>query len=341
MKLISFAVPCYNSSEYMSKCIEKLALAGEEIEVLIIDDGSKDSTFEIAQNFEKKYPKIVRAIHQENKGHGGAVQTGIENSTGLYFKVIDSDDWAETNDVEKLIQVIKFNLNEKKNVDLYILNYVYERVYKNTSAPVKYKKYLPENKVFSWHEMKRFPVNKVFMMHSLIYKTEIIKNCGLKMPEHTYYVDNYFCYQPLPHCIDLYYLDLDFYHYLLGRPAQSCSDENLYKNYKMQMTVLDKVFGSYSYKEIKTFDKKLSHYMIHACRAMYLLMLIFNSGGKNNIKERKSDYEEIKDLLKKRDKTLYNKSRNCFYNILLRLRPWSIKRKFANLALKLRSKLSL
>ena len=85
MKLLSFAIPCYNSEAYMEKCIDSILPGGEDIEILIIDDGSKDRTAEIADAYEKKYPTICRAIHQENGGHGEAVNAGIRNATGLYF----------------------------------------------------------------------------------------------------------------------------------------------------------------------------------------------------------------------------------------------------------------
>ena len=85
MKVLSITVPCYNSQEYMRKCIESLLSGGDEVEILVVDDGSSDRTLEIAQEYEKNYPGIVRAIHQENKGHGGAVNTGLAHATGLYF----------------------------------------------------------------------------------------------------------------------------------------------------------------------------------------------------------------------------------------------------------------
>ena len=89
MKILSVAVPCYNSQEYMRKCVDSLLKGGEDVEILIVDDGSKDDTLKIARDYEEKYPTIVKAIHQENKGHGGAVNTGLAHATGLYFKVVD------------------------------------------------------------------------------------------------------------------------------------------------------------------------------------------------------------------------------------------------------------
>ena len=95
MKLLTFTIPCYNSEAYMEKCIESILPGGEDVEIIIVNDGSKDRTAEIADAYAAKYPTIVRAIHQENGGHGEAVNTGIRNATGLYFKVVDSDDWID------------------------------------------------------------------------------------------------------------------------------------------------------------------------------------------------------------------------------------------------------
>ena len=95
MKLLSVAIPCYNSAAYMRNCIESLLPGGDEVEILIVDDGStKDNTAEIADEYEKNYPGICRAIHQENGGHGEAVNAGLRNATGVYYKVVDSDDWV-------------------------------------------------------------------------------------------------------------------------------------------------------------------------------------------------------------------------------------------------------
>ena len=104
MKLLSVAIPCYNSENYMRKCVDSLLLGGEDVEIIIVDDGStRDQTAEIADEYQRRYPTIVKAVHQENGGHGAAVNTGIRNATGLYFKVVDSDDWVKR---EAYLQVL-------------------------------------------------------------------------------------------------------------------------------------------------------------------------------------------------------------------------------------------
>ena len=96
MKILSVTVPCYNSEAYMRHAIDSILPAGEDVEILIVDDGSTDGTAGIADEYEKKYPGIVQAIHKENGGHGDAVMCGLSHATGLYFRVLDSDDWFDS-----------------------------------------------------------------------------------------------------------------------------------------------------------------------------------------------------------------------------------------------------
>jgi len=108
MKLLSVAIPCYNSEAYMRNCIESLLPGGDEVEILIVDDGSaKDRTAQIADEYEEKYPGICRAIHQENGGHGAAVNAGLRAATGIYFKVVDSDDWVNEEAYREVLETLR------------------------------------------------------------------------------------------------------------------------------------------------------------------------------------------------------------------------------------------
>ena len=127
MKLLSFAIPCYNSEAYMEKCIESILLGGEEVEILIVNDGSKDRTAEIADAYEAKYPTICRAIHQENGGHGEAVNAGIRNATGRYFKVVDSDDWVDPDAYKAILSKLREYDSDDNYLDVLLSNYVYEK----------------------------------------------------------------------------------------------------------------------------------------------------------------------------------------------------------------------
>ena len=108
MKLLTVAIPCYNSESYMEHCINTLLTGGEEVEIIIVDDGSaKDRTGEIADRYAREYPTICRAIHQENGGHGEAVNTGLKNATGIFFKVVDSDDWVNEEAYEQVLATLR------------------------------------------------------------------------------------------------------------------------------------------------------------------------------------------------------------------------------------------
>ena len=119
MKYISFAIPCYNSEAYMEKAINS---------ILIVNDGSKDGTQEIAERYEAQYPTIVKAIQKENGGHGDAVNCGLSHATGKYFKVVDSDDWVDESSLFKILETVKTFVKEDTLVDMVISNYVYEKV---------------------------------------------------------------------------------------------------------------------------------------------------------------------------------------------------------------------
>ena len=128
MKLLSIAIPCYNSEAYMRNCIESLLPGGEDVEIIIVDDGStKDRTAEIADEYAAKYPTIVKAVHQENGGHGQAVNTGLKNATGLYFKVVDSDDWVDAESYPKVLKTLGELVREGNAVDMVICNYIYDK----------------------------------------------------------------------------------------------------------------------------------------------------------------------------------------------------------------------
>ncbi len=128
MKLLSVAIPCYNSESYMRHCIESLLPGGDEVEILIVDDGStKDRTAEIADEYERNYPGICRAIHQENGGHGEAVNAGLRNASGIYFKVVDSDDWVDESAYMEILNTLRRFVYGEKTLDMLVSNFVYEK----------------------------------------------------------------------------------------------------------------------------------------------------------------------------------------------------------------------
>ena len=310
MKLITFAVPCYNSQDYMSHCIDTLLSASSDIEIIIINDGSKDDTKKIAEAYKKKYPDIIKVINQENGGHGEGVNQGIKYAEGLYFKVVDSDDWVDKESLIKLINQIKTMINNKNTVDMILVNYVYEK--EGNTKVINYKSVLPKNKVFTWKDTKKFRLDQNILMHSVVYKLDILKRCGVVLPKHTFYVDNIFVYYPLPYVKTMYYMDIDFYRYFIGRNDQSVNEKVMVKRIDQQIFVtkeMTKYFDPYSFD-----DKKLSRYLIHYLSMMYAICLILCALS-NNDKLKK----ELFEYLKKSNFRLYKKIKNNSIATLTRL----------------------
>ncbi|NCC44841.1 MAG: glycosyltransferase family 2 protein, partial [Clostridia bacterium] len=261
MKVLSIAVPCYNSQEYMRTCIESLLKGGDDVEILVVDDGSKDDTLKIAKEYEEKYPGIVKAIHQENKGHGGAVNTGLAHATGLYFKVVDSDDWLNEEAYHKAIDVLKKCIGGPRTLDLLICNYVYEKVGAKHKTVMRYRTALPKDKIFGWDEVGPLGNSHYLLMHSMIYRTELLHTCGLELPEHTFYVDNLVAFVPLSFVNTMYYLDVNLYRYYIGREGQSVSENVMIGRIDQQLLV-NKLMIDHIAQQ-KNLHKNQRNYMLH------------------------------------------------------------------------------
>ena len=117
-KLLTIIVPCYNSEDYMKRCLDSLVRGGDKVEVIVVDDGSTDTTGNIADQYATNNSSIVKVIHRENGGHGSGVNAGLEAATGRYFKVVDSDDWLDSDAYEKLLTEIA-NFAECRESSLY------------------------------------------------------------------------------------------------------------------------------------------------------------------------------------------------------------------------------
>ncbi len=268
MKLITFCVPCYNSESYMEKCVDSLLPGGDQVEILIVNDGSSDRTAQIADRYQAAYPGIVRAIHQENRGHGGAVMTGVKYARALYFKVVDSDDWVDQDAYREVIRVLSHHLGARA-LDMLTANFVYEKQGAKRKMVMRYTGALPKGRAFGWKDLKVIRPGQVLSMHAIIYRTSLVREARLNLPRHTFYVDNLFAYVPLPLVKRIYYLDVDFYRYFIGRADQSVNERMLIKRQDQQMRVVSLMIDRVDLEAL--YDKSLRRYML---RYLEMLMTI-------------------------------------------------------------------
>ncbi len=305
-KIITFAVPCYNSAAYMDHCIESLLTAGDDIEIILVDDGStKDDTPQKCDAWAEKYPDIIRAIHQENGGHGEGVNQGIRNAKGMYYKVVDSDDWLDADALQKVMAKLRECVRWAQPLDLFIANYVYEHVEDQTQRVMGYRNVFPKDRVFAWEDMGRFRPSQYLLMHSVIYRTQLLRDCSLELPKHTFYVDNIFVYQPLPFVKSIYYMDVDLYRYFIGRADQSVNEKVMMGRVDQQVRVTRLMIDAHDLKQVKAQHSKLGRYMQGYLAMMMTISSVFlNLDGSP---EKLGEKTELWEYLRSVDPALHHK----------------------------------
>ncbi|CAM4229353.1 MAG: glycosyltransferase family 2 protein [Paenibacillus macerans] len=301
MKLLSVVIPCYNSQDYMRYCIESLLPGGERVELLIVNDGSADRTGQIADEYASRYPGIVKAIHQENGGHGEAVNAGIRHAAGLYFKVVDSDDWVDVRAYLKILETLSALTGEDKHVDMLVSNFVYEKEGKKYRKIMKYDDVLPEGRIFTWDDIQCFRKGQYMLMHSVMYRTQLLRDCRLELPQHTFYVDNLFVYTPLAHVKTLYYVNVDFYRYFIGREGQSVQESVMIRRIDQQIKVNKLMIDQVRLDMIE--NPNLRRYMFRHLEIVTVVsvILLIRSGTDEHLKKK----DELWDYIKNKDIKLY------------------------------------
>ena len=229
--------------------------------MLIVDDGSSDGTLEMAQKFEARYPGIVRAIHQENKGHGGAVNTGIAAASGMYVKVVDADDWVGPESLEQVMAVLREEADSTEPIDMLVTNYVYDKVGKRNKHVVNFRHAMKAGERLTWNDLGHFGLAEYILMHALTYRTAVVRESGMQLPEHTFYVDFIYAYQPFPWVKTMKYLDTPFYHYFIGRDGQSVQTDVMIKRVD-QLRLVNRLMTEAT-PERGTVPEGLYRYMIH------------------------------------------------------------------------------
>jgi glycosyltransferase involved in cell wall biosynthesis len=290
----------------MRRCVESLLPGGEDVEIILVDDGSSDATGEIADEYAKQYPSIVRVIHQENGGHGAGLNAGINHATGLYFKVVDSDDWVDEESYMQILDTLRNLCSAGCMLDMMISNFVYEKEGAKHKKAVRYTKELPQNQLFDWAETRNFKIGKYILMHSVIYRTQLLRDCHLVLPKHTFYVDNLFVYVPLPYVKTMYYLNVDFYRYYIGREDQSVNEAVMIRRIDQQIKVNKLMLEACDLWKIQ--NRHLRRYMMNYLEIITVIstVMLIKSGTEENLEKKR----ELWTYIKEKDIRLFHKLRN-------------------------------
>ncbi len=222
-KILTVVIPSYNVEQYLEETLESFISETimDKIEVLIVNDGSKDRTPEIAKRFEQRYPQTFRLINKENGGHGSTINRGIQEAQGKFFKVVDGDDWVDTEDFAKLVQALEGADSDYVVTDYYKVNDVTKEK-KREGFP-----FLKEHPKCRFDEAAQYTE---LPMHALVIKSAILKEQQIRLDEHCFYVDNEYITFPVPYVETIEYFDLSVYMYRLAVATQSVSIKGFQKH---------------------------------------------------------------------------------------------------------------
>lgn len=240
-KILSITIPSYNVEKYIDKCVQSMLVDSilDDIEILIVNDGSKDSTPDIARGYVEKYPQTVRLIDKENGGHGSTINAGIREATGKYFKVVDGDDWLMTENLEHFITLLK-----SRDEDVIASNYLCIR--DESYDVIAEKRVTTDASLYGTVcNMDKGEVKEVIKMHGLTIRTSILKENNITIDEHCFYVDAEYIAYPMPFVTSVYYDDEFIYMYRLGRNGQSMDIKSMQRNRAMHMKVLNSMLAFY------------------------------------------------------------------------------------------------
>lgn len=298
MKILSVIIPTYNMEKYLDRCLLSLTNNSKiinDIEIIVVNDGSIDRSLNIAKKYKKEFPKSIIIIDKENAGHGSTINEGIKVAKGKYLKVVDADDWVDINSFPSFVQDLK-----NVDTDAVITNYVFENVFDNSVKSIKYEK-LEEKRIY---RLGNYDEKDYFPIHSITYKTKLLRDNDLCLDINTFYVDMEYITYPLPYLDTFTYLDYDLYRYFIGRPDQSVSINSFIKHRIEHEKVLKNVLKTYKSEIINT-DK--SNYCLNIIYTLLRTHYIIYCKSKCHKKELKKEIRDFTKYLKLNYKNIYRR----------------------------------
>lgn len=292
--LLTVVVPAYDAEAYLARALDSLVGFGPDLEVIVVDDGSSDGTAVLAHEYVDRFPGLVRLLRKPNGGHGSAINAGLDHARGDYLKVVDADDWLDREALAEVLATLRGFRTGGQEVDLLVANFVYEKVGKRTKTAVRYAGALPRGRVITWDRTRTFAKRQYLMMHALTYRTAVLREVGLRLPEHTFYVDNLYALVPLHRVRTLYYLDVDLYRYFIGRADQSVQESVMLRRLDQQLRVNWLMLEHVSRTPVA--DRRLRRYLLHYVEIICAVssILLIRAGTPESLAEKDRLWERLR-----------------------------------------------
>ena len=282
-KILTVSIAAYNVQEFIKKTLESVLVNKiDDLEVLVEDDGGTDGTADIVKEYEMNYPGIVKLVHKENGGYGSTINKSVELARGKYFKQLDGDDWYDSENFEKLLELLR-------HIDVDAV-YTPHKEYRENRDEYLLKDYYDVNIEGEYRLEDIIDKKKDYMiMHTVLFKTDVIRKSNLKLPEHCLYTDSEYAMFTMMSVDTIYISHLPIYIYRIGRAEQSISVASHIKHYSDHVTVSKEIINFYNENNEKLEKNKLkylSEYSImHIANTIvgFLLILDHNKENLNRI----------------------------------------------------------
>lgn len=270
-KILTIIIPSYNVSKYISKTLESMVNIKNinKLDIIVVDDGSKDNTAAIAYEYFERYPKSVNIIRKENGGHGSTLNSGLAKAKGLFTIIVDGDDWIESSTLDYIIECLP-----KQDIDVLVTNY---KTYNEITCEYEERICKCEN-YDNIYTMKYINDNCIFMpMATLCVRTDKIKSLNQSILENTFYVDEQYCVFALARISKIKFLNKFLYYYRVGNINQSMNMQNQINNIDHKVRVLNSILSFYNQNDFDIDNKiYIERKLIGILKSIYLIMLVSN-----------------------------------------------------------------
>lgn len=309
-KTLTIVIPTFNMEKYLNRCLDSLIIEKEImnfLEVLVINDGSTDSSSNIAHQYETQYPETFRVIDKTNGHYGSCVNRGIQEAKGKYFKVLDADDWFNTSELQKYL----LQLNQLEDVDAVFTNWTLHNSINKTKKTSIKPQYQLNKRIDIQTLVLKFQPNYFYTLYGITYYTKLLRDINYHQTEGVCYTDTEYVYYPMMEAKTVAFIDVNLYQYFIGREGQSIDPQVIQKNISHYYKIVQRALSEYT-STTSNFQRTIQkHFFKTICSSFYFLCLSFNSSNntkKYNLKQ--VDYQLKKvsiDIYKSLNKVKYSK----------------------------------
>jgi glycosyltransferase involved in cell wall biosynthesis len=254
-KVLSVVIPTYNMEKYLRECLDSFVVPSvlEDIEILVVNDGSSDGSQNIAMEYCQKYPDTFFLYNKENAGHGSGINYGLKYAAGRYFKVVDADDWVASEELAEFVARLKSIDTDIVATDYLCIDDATKRIIEKKWCTADITQY------GNTYSISKGEVLQVIKLHSLTIKTDILRDNNIKIDEHSFYVDAEYISYPIPYADSVYFYKGVLYMYRLGRNGQSMNIRGMQQRRGQHMNVLNHMLEYYDKAVFPSDNSK--HYM--------------------------------------------------------------------------------